>query len=240
MDITVIGCSTSWTDKPVSSYCINKNILVDCGEGTTKYYKKCNVDFFNIQHVFITHFHSDHFTGLSAHISQVLCYEGDDKKYRLNIYGPKGLKDALTTLKETFACPNNNKKIEDYINIVEITSSKQIVEVEGLKVKAFSLDHGGLEDLAFVFDDGKVCVGFSGDCTYTKQVDKFVESCNIAFIDCCSETTTKNHMGADKFCYLQDKYPQKKFIAIHSTDEFIKISKKYKITTTKSCKKYKF
>ena len=72
MQVTVIGCSTCWTNKPVSSYCINGNILVDCGEGTTKHYKKSGVDFFEIKHIFITHFHTDHFTGLSAHISQVL------------------------------------------------------------------------------------------------------------------------------------------------------------------------
>lgn len=239
MQVTVIGCSTCWTDKPVSSYCINGNILVDCGEGTTKQYKKCGVDFFSIKHIFITHFHTDHFTGLSAHISQVLAYEGEDKKYRLNIYGPKGLLKALNSFKENFACPSINKKVEDYIKVFELENNSQLC-VEALKIKTFNLDHGGIENLAYVFDDDKVKVGFSGDCTYTKQVDKFVESCDVAFVDCCAEKTTKNHMGADKFCYLQNKFFQTKMIAVHSTDEFLKKAKKYKIITTKSAKKYKF
>ena len=239
MQVTVIGCSTCWTNKPVSSYCINGNILVDCGEGTTKHYKKCGVDFFEIKHIFITHFHTDHFTGLSAHISQVLAYEGEDKKYRLNIYGPKGLLKALNIFKENFACPSINKRVEDYINVFELENNSQIC-VEGLKIKAFKLDHGGIENLAYVFDDDKVKVGFSGDCTYTKQVDNFVKNCDVAFVDCCSEKTTKNHMGADKFCYLQGKFLKTKMIAVHSTDEFLKKAKKYKIKTTKSAKKYRF
>ena len=110
MEVTVIGCSTTWTDKPVSSYLLNKNILIDSGEGTIKYYKKCGVDLKNINHIFITHLHTDHFMGLSAHISQVLVYEGEDKKYRLNIYGPKGLLKALKTLQTMFACPTIDKK----------------------------------------------------------------------------------------------------------------------------------
>jgi len=239
MQVTVIGCSTSWTDKPVSSYCINKNILIDCGEGTTKYYKKCGVDFFNIKHIFISHFHADHFAGLSAYISQVLAYEGEDKKYRLSIYGPKGLLNALTIFKENFACPSISKKVEDYIKVFEFSKNTQI-EVENLKIKTFKLKHGEMENLAYVFDDGKSKIGFSGDCTYTKQVEAFVDNCDVAFVDCCSDITTKNHMGADKFCYLKNKYPYKKFIAIHSTDNFLKDAKKYKIKTTKSGKRYTF
>ena len=239
MEVTVIGCSTTWTDKPVSSYLLNKNILIDSGEGTVKYYKKCGVNLTNINHIFVTHLHTDHFMGLSAHISQVLVYESEDKKYRLNIYGPKGLLKALKTLQTMFACPTVNKKLEDYIKVVEIDEDKTF-EVENLKVKTFKLDHGGMVDIAYVFDDGKASVGFSGDCTYTQNVENFVKNSNVSFIDCCSEKTTPSHMGADKFVYLQNKFKDKKLIAVHCTDEFLTKAKKLKIKTTYSGKKYKF
>ena len=45
MKVSVIGCSTAWTDRPCSSYCINDTILVDCGEGTFKYYAQAQVDY---------------------------------------------------------------------------------------------------------------------------------------------------------------------------------------------------
>ena len=48
MQVKVIGCSNAWTDRPTSSYCINENILVDCGEGTFKYYQKAKVDYIKI------------------------------------------------------------------------------------------------------------------------------------------------------------------------------------------------
>lgn len=240
MEVKVIGCSTTWTDKPVSCYCINNKIIVDSGEGTLKYYKQNNVNFLDVNNIFITHLHTDHFAGLGAYISQVLVYEDESKKYRLSIYGPKGIKKALNILAQNFACPTINKKVEDYINVVEISSKEQIIEVENFKIKPFILNHGGLINIGYVFEDSSSAVGFSGDCTYDENVKEFVANTKVAFLDCCSEKTTPSHMGADKFKYLQQCFPNKRLIATHSTDEFILKAKEYDIETTYSGKKYNF
>lgn len=239
MNLTVIGCSTTWTDKPVSCYCLNDNILLDSGEGTLKYYKNCGVNFLNIKHIFITHFHTDHFAGLGAHISQVIAYESENQKFRLNIYGPKGLLNALTIFKENFACPGFDKKIEDCINVVELEDNAKL-EVEGLKVKTYLLKHGKLNNMAYTFSNNLVTFGYSGDCTYDENVDKFVSNCNFALLDCSSEKTSKSHMGAEHLIMLKNKYPNKRLVAVHCTDEFLQQAKKYNIETTFSGCKYNF
>ena len=239
MQVKVIGCSTSWTDKPVSSYCINNTMLVDCGEGTLKYYQKCNIDFKNINHILITHMHSDHFLGVASFISQVLVYETEDQKFRLNIYGPKGLLKALTNMKELYSCPTINKRVEDYINVVELESN-QTFNVENFEVSTIELDHNGMTNLAYIFNEKNKKVGFSGDCTFDENTQKFVKNSDVAFIDCCSEKTTKSHMGAEHLIMLQNKYPQKRLIAIHCTDEFLAKAKKLNIETTESGKEYTF
>ena len=240
MEVKVIGCSTTWTDKPVSCYCLDNRIIVDSGEGTLKYYKQNGVNFLDINNIFITHLHTDHFGGLGAYLGQVLVYEDDSKKFRLSIYGPKGIKEQLNIFAKNFACPTVNKRVEDYINVVEISSKNQIQKVEDYIVKPFILNHGGLTDIAYVFEKDGTSIGFSGDCTYDENVKEFVSNCKVAFLDCCSEITTKSHMGADKLNYLQDCFPDKRLIAIHSTDEFIKKAKDYNIETTHSGKKYNF
>ncbi len=239
MQVTVIGCSTTWTDKAVSSYCVNGNMLIDCGEGTLKYYEKCGVVFENINHIFITHIHGDHFLGLGAHISHVLVYESEEQKGRLTIYGPKGLLRALTVLKEEFACPNIKKNVEDYINVIELEPN-QILQVDNLEIDTIQLDHGGVVDIAYMFKENGKTIGFSGDCTYDENTKKFVEICDVAFIDCCAEKTTKSHMGAEHLLPLQTAYPQKRLIAVHCTDEFLQKAKTLNIETTKTAKKYNF
>lgn len=239
MQIKVIGCSTSWTDKPVSSYCINNTMLVDCGEGTMKYYAKCNIDFKNINHILITHMHSDHFLGVASFISQVLVYETEEQKYRLNIYGPKGLLKALTNMKELYSCPTTNKRVEDYINVVELEDNETF-NVENFEVSTIELDHNGMTNLAYVFKENNKKIGFSGDCTYDNKTQKFVEESDIAFIDCCSEKTTKSHMGAEHLIQLQNEYPQKRLIAVHCTEEFLLKAKELNIETTESGKEYNF
>lgn len=239
MQVTVIGCSTTWTDKPVSSYCINNNILVDCGEGTLKYYSKCGVNLKDINKIFITHIHGDHFLGVGAFISHVLVYESEEEKYRLTIYGPKGLLKALTVLKDTFACPNIKKNVEDYINVVELEPN-QTVFVDNFEINTIQLDHGGVVDIAYMFNEKGKTIGFSGDCTYDENTKKFVENCDVAFIDCCAEKTTKSHMGAEHLLPMQTAYPQKRLIAVHCTDEFLQKAKTLNIETTESSTKYIF
>ena len=73
-NVKVIGCSTAWTNRPMSSYCLDDEILIDCGEGTTKYYDKTDVNFNSIKNIFITHFHSDHFSGLTQYLCQHCLY----------------------------------------------------------------------------------------------------------------------------------------------------------------------
>ena len=239
MQVKVIGCSTSWTDKPVSSYCINSTMLVDCGEGTLKHYSKCNIDFKEINNILITHMHSDHFLGVASLISQVLVYEGEDQKYRLSIYGPKGLLKALTALKELYSCPTINKRVEDYIKVVEL-SSGQTFNVEGFEIETIELDHNGMTNLAYIIKEDNKTIGFSGDCTYDANTQKFVEKSDICFIDCCNEKTTKSHMGAEHLLQMQEQYPQKRLIAVHCTDEFLLKAKELNIETTESGKTYNF
>ena len=225
----------------MSSYCINENILVDCGEGTTKSYKSCGVDIKKIKHILITHIHSDHFLGLASYISNILVYGKQEDRKKLSIYGPKGTIEAIKILQKTFACPDVKKEAEDYINIVEITNFNKPFKVENFEVTPIKLKHGNILNIAYQFkeEESKI-IGFSGDCTYDEDTDKFVSGCSVALIDCCNEKTTVNHMGADNMLLLKQKYPLKRLIAVHCTDEFITRAKSLEIETTQSGAVYNF
>ena len=69
--------------------------LIDCGEGTQVQLRKSKVKFSRINHIFISHLHGDHFFGLPGLISTFRLL-GRDKE--MHIYGPKGIKEAITLL----------------------------------------------------------------------------------------------------------------------------------------------
>lgn len=98
MKLTVLGCyaATPRTfTNPTSQILEIKNhlFLIDCGEGTQVQLRKYKVKFSRINHIFISHLHGDHFFGLPGLISTFRLL-GREKE--LHIYGPKGIKQAIT------------------------------------------------------------------------------------------------------------------------------------------------
>ena len=69
--------------------------LIDCGEGTQVQLRKQKLKFSRIKHVFISHLHGDHFFGLPGLVSTFRLL---GRESELHIYGPKGIKEAITLL----------------------------------------------------------------------------------------------------------------------------------------------
>lgn len=100
MKLTILGCyaATPRTlTNPTSQVLEVKNqmFLIDCGEGTQVQLRKHKIKFSRIDHIFISHLHGDHFFGLPGLVSTFRLL-GREKE--LNIYGPKGIKQAITLL----------------------------------------------------------------------------------------------------------------------------------------------
>jgi ribonuclease Z len=64
-------------------------LLFDCGEGTQKQLMLSGISFMDIDRIFITHWHADHFAGLIGLI-QTMSLEG--RKRKLKIFGPEAEK----------------------------------------------------------------------------------------------------------------------------------------------------
>ena len=100
MKLTILGChsATPHANKaPTAQLLATKKhlFLIDCGEGTQVLLRKEKVKFAHIKHIFISHLHGDHFYGLPGLISTFRLL---GREAPLHIYGPKGIKDAITLL----------------------------------------------------------------------------------------------------------------------------------------------
>lgn len=61
-------------------------ILFDCGEGTQKQLMKAGINFMDIDNIFISHWHADHFAGL---IPLIQTMNLEKRKKELRIFGPE-------------------------------------------------------------------------------------------------------------------------------------------------------
>jgi len=100
MKLTILGCYSAtprtMTNPTAQVLEIKSHMfLIDCGEGTQVQLRKAKIKFSRINHIFISHLHGDHFFGLPGLISTFRLL-GREKE--LNIYGPKGIKEAITLL----------------------------------------------------------------------------------------------------------------------------------------------
>lgn len=100
MRLQILGCyaATPRTmTNPTSQVLEIKNhlFLIDCAEGTQVQLRKNKIKFSRINHIFISHLHGDHFFGLPGLISTFRLL-GREKE--MHIYGPKGIKEAITLL----------------------------------------------------------------------------------------------------------------------------------------------
>ena len=76
-----------------------ENILVDCGEGTQRQFRKAKLNPCKLTRILITHCHGDHILGLSG-LLQTLSFNEYNKP--VIIYGPKGIKEYVKLILQTF------------------------------------------------------------------------------------------------------------------------------------------
>lgn len=140
MNLHILGCyaATPRTISNPSAQVLemkNHLFLIDCGEGTQVQLRKSKIKFSRIKHVFISHLHGDHFFGLPGLISTFRLLGRDSE---LNIYGPKGVKEAITLL---LKLGNSWTDYPLIFHELESDAPQLILEDEKITVETIPLKH---------------------------------------------------------------------------------------------------
>jgi ribonuclease Z len=140
MRLTILGCyaATPRTFTNPTSQVLdiqNHMFLIDCGEGTQVQLRKYRIKFSRINHIFISHLHGDHFFGLPGLISTFRLL-GREKE--LHIYGPKGIKEAITLFLKLGDSWTNYPLI---FHELEEKGQHLLFEDDKVCVKTIPLDH---------------------------------------------------------------------------------------------------
>ncbi len=109
-----------------------ENILIDCGEGTQRQFRKARLNPCKVNRILITHWHGDHVLGLPGFFA-TLAHSGYKKT--LYIYGPRGTKRFVFELFKVF-----NFKREYEIKIKEVAG--KFFETKDFYLEAEKMKHG--------------------------------------------------------------------------------------------------
>ena len=204
--LAILGSGTPNPDpnRNGSSYAVITNgtaYLVDFGPGVVRNASALSptwggdleaMEIQNLNYSFLTHIHSDHSAGLSDLILSPWVLGRDEP---LKLFGPKGLKDMAKYITKAYSLDIDYRingsqpaTLEGYKTEVTEISEGKIYEDKNVKVEAFSINHGGLENsFGFVFKTEDKKIVFSGDTAYSEKLIEKARNADILVHEVYSE-----------------------------------------------------
>lgn len=187
----------------------NASYIVDCGPGVVRRAGAASekeieaLQTKNLKRLFITHLHSDHTIGYPDIIFSPAVLH---RKEALEVYGPIGLQNMTNHIMQAYQEDMNMRihglekgEPEGYqVNVHEVDSGI-IYKDSNIIVTAFQVKHGTWKSaLGYKFTTADKTIVVSGDCTYSEELIKQAENCDILVHEVYSEKGLSTKTDDDK------------------------------------------
>jgi ribonuclease Z len=158
-------------------------LLFDAGRGVPIRMGQIKVPVGKIDALFITHYHSDHVSGIpDVWLTGWLGPVFGRRKTPFHVIGPTGAKNLMTNLEKAYALDISIREVDEKlppqgiaVNVEEFGKDGVVYEKDGVKVTAFEVDHGDAIKPAYGYriDYKGHAALISGDTRYNQNVIKF-------------------------------------------------------------------
>ena len=137
LDVVFLGTSGSMptAKRALSATLVRRGgdrLLFDCAEGTQRQLLRSDVGLVELEEIYLTHFHADHYLGLPG-MFKTFSLRG--RELPLRIYGPRGLGELLSSLRRIFG------RLSYAVEAVELERGA-VLERAGYRIEAFAVEHG--------------------------------------------------------------------------------------------------
>ena len=109
-----------------------QRLLFDCAEGTQRQLLRSDVGLVELEEIFLTHFHADHYLGLPGML-KTFALRG--RELGITIYGPHGLENLFDSLRRIFG------RLPFPHRLVELRPG-EVLERGDHRIETFEVDHG--------------------------------------------------------------------------------------------------
>ncbi|MFH1367069.1 MAG: MBL fold metallo-hydrolase [Patescibacteria group bacterium] len=202
----------------------NQNLVFDFGRGTLDQLMKLGINYYNIDAIFISHTHPDHFSELASflHIALAEPGIGERRKKDITIYGPKGFRGKMALFYRSLNIEKFRPKYK--INIEEIPSGK-IIKGKNWQIQGFNTTHSSsLNCLCYRLKHKNTIFAYSGDSSISLGLKKAINNVDLALIEASwpEETAPKTHLTAEQAGKICQESGVKKMVLTHASPMYFK------------------
>lgn len=203
MDIKILGSGNAFNqdERLNSAYLINSdnnNILVDCGFTVPYALQKLKFKFCDLDYIFITHYHGDHYAGLSALLLGLKHIYPLEKE--LTIVGPGDVRSKVLELLKVLY--GGTEKLLDELNLkfVSVVQNGGKYKEGNLCFESVQMNHSKkAEPVGYILSLEGKNIGFSGDTCWHDGIEPFVNACDKVLLECnFADKVGEGHISVDE------------------------------------------
>jgi ribonuclease Z len=176
LKVTIIGSggSSISPDRSLPAILVDRDILLDCGEGTTQSLLRKLGSLESLKLVFLTHLHSDHVSGLLGLLWAMWLRES--RKEPLSIIGPEKTEDAVMSLLKILNTPIDSLTFP--LRFTELRPGDNYNRI----IKTVQSTHNPVT-LAYRLERERVSFCYTGDTAPSQSISRLAKGCKLLIHD---------------------------------------------------------
>jgi len=185
-------------------------LILDCGNGTTWKLGKIGINYLEIDHIFITHFHPDHTADLIPFLFATKYSYGSTREKPLHLWGPPGFISFFSALREAYG----EWIVPEKLEIKEIENNN--LHFDDFNLSTEKTLHTENSVAYRVESEGKSIV-YTGDTDYSESLINFSKNADALIIECSMPDglKSKGHLTPSEVVSIANNSKAKRIIITH-------------------------
>ena len=191
-------------------------ILLDCSASAIYRMAQENLDWANLDAVWISHFHLDHCGGLAPFLfGTKYADETKNRKKPLRIFGARGLKNLLDAFDK--AGDYNLLKQPFPVEIVEVEPLEKFEILSGVEAVALETPHTPESLAIHIRDADEKTFVYTSDTGFTKSLASLAGNSDLLVMECSffKNKPVETHLELSEAMYLARLAQPKKIVLTH-------------------------
>lgn len=228
IEITLLGTGTPLPDiKRFGPATVveagGRYFVFDSGRGITMRLQQADIPLNKIEHIFLTHLHSDHVSGLADLWLTSWIFQ---REKNIKVYGPVGVKQLTQHTQQAhkadidYRVQHAGLRLDAVdIKAIETTEDGVIYDEDDVRVIAFRVDHGVVKPAyGYRLEHKNRSVIISGDTRYSENLVKYSQNADVIVHEIAAAgETLLNKNSALKNIMVYHTSPEQMIKVLHNT-----------------------
>ena len=186
MRLTTIGTGTAapWATRVQAGHLVETRgvrALFDCGSGVVTRFATLGLDWRDLTHVVITHFHADHVLDIPTLLTAWRYGMLPPRRAPLAIVGPRGVRELVDRL--TAVLDVSYAGYDFPVTFHELDPGGELVLGPQASLRCMKVPHTA-ESVAYLVEGDSRRLVYSGDTGYDEALARWAERCDVFLCEC--------------------------------------------------------